>query len=119
MPKLYPIQVNIQFTNVRDPTGSESTILYKKGGIFYCSTLFNKPFHLPPLRFHCVGGCWDRTQLSCDFGIGCQTPLTSRPDLIHDTVRKENPCTLARRHDLKQLFCRVPTWWGRGGWGPP
>jgi hypothetical protein len=28
---------------------------------------------LPPLRFHCVGGCWDRTQDSCDYGIGCQT----------------------------------------------
>ncbi len=29
--------------------------------------------HLPPLRFHCVGGCWDRTQDSnCDNGIGCQ-----------------------------------------------
>jgi hypothetical protein len=25
------------------------------------------------LKFHCVGGCWDRTQDSCDFGIGCQT----------------------------------------------
>jgi hypothetical protein len=30
-------------------------------------------FHLPPFRFHCVGGCWDRTQDSCDNGIGCQT----------------------------------------------
>jgi hypothetical protein len=30
--------------------------------------------HLPPLRFHCVGGCWDRTQDSWgDYGIGCQT----------------------------------------------
>jgi hypothetical protein len=29
--------------------------------------------HLPPLRFHCVGGCWDRTQDSCDYDIGCQT----------------------------------------------
>jgi hypothetical protein len=28
--------------------------------------------HLPPLRFHCVGGCWDRTQDCCDFGIGSQ-----------------------------------------------
>jgi hypothetical protein len=28
--------------------------------------------HTPPLRFHCVGGCWDRTQESCDYGIGCQ-----------------------------------------------
>ncbi len=25
---------------------------------------------LPPLRFRCVGGCWDRTQDCCDFGIG-------------------------------------------------
>ncbi len=29
--------------------------------------------HLPPLRIHCVGGCWDRTQDSCDYGIGYQT----------------------------------------------
>ncbi len=25
------------------------------------------------LRFHCVEGCWDRTQDSCYYGIGCQT----------------------------------------------
>jgi hypothetical protein len=29
--------------------------------------------HLPPLRFHCVRGCWVRTQDRCDFGTGCQT----------------------------------------------
>jgi hypothetical protein len=41
-----------------------------RGGIFfYFSTLF----HLPPLRFHYAGGCWDRTQDCCDFGIGSQT----------------------------------------------
>ncbi len=39
--------------------------------------------HLPPLRFQCVGGCWDRTQDSCDYGIRCQTDaLTTRLDLI-------------------------------------
>ena len=27
---------------------------------------------LPPLRFYCVGGCWDRTQDCCDFGIDSQ-----------------------------------------------
>jgi hypothetical protein len=36
---------------------------------FFYSTLF----HLPPLRFHCVGGCWYRMHGSCDYGIGCQT----------------------------------------------
>jgi hypothetical protein len=30
-------------------------------------------FHLLPLRFHCNGGCWDRTQDCCDFGIDSQT----------------------------------------------
>jgi len=37
--------------------------------IFFFSTLF----HLPPFRFHCVGGCWDRTQDCCDFCIDSQT----------------------------------------------
>jgi hypothetical protein len=29
-------------------------------------------FHLPTLRFHSVGGCWDRTQDSDDYGTECQ-----------------------------------------------
>jgi hypothetical protein len=29
--------------------------------------------HLPPRRFHCVGGCWDRIQDCCDVGIVSQT----------------------------------------------
>ncbi len=32
--------------------------------------LYSTLLHLPPLRFHCVGGCWDRTLDCCDFGIG-------------------------------------------------
>jgi hypothetical protein len=32
---------------------------------------YSKPLHLPPLGFHCVGGCWDQTQGWCDFGLGC------------------------------------------------
>ncbi len=47
-------------------------------------TLFNTMLHLPPLRFHCVGGCWDRTQESCNLDIGCHADtLTTRLDLIH------------------------------------
>ncbi len=29
--------------------------------------------HLPPLKFHCVRGRWDRTRDCCDFGIDSQT----------------------------------------------
>jgi hypothetical protein len=42
-----------------------------KRGFFYvrCSALL----HLPPLRSHCVGGCWNRTQDCCAFGVDIQT----------------------------------------------
>jgi hypothetical protein len=36
-------------------------------GFFY--VLYSTLLHLPPLRFHCVRRCWDRTQDCCDFGI--------------------------------------------------
>ncbi len=42
-------------------------------GIFSFYVRYSTQLHLPPLRFHCVGGCWDRTQDSCDYGIGWQT----------------------------------------------
>ncbi len=45
--------------------------------VFYSTLL-----HLPPLRFHCVGGCWYRTQDCCDFGI-CSNQLIHWLDLIH------------------------------------
>ncbi len=35
--------------------------------------LYSTLLHLPPLRFHCVRGCWNRTQDCCDSGIGSQT----------------------------------------------
>ncbi len=37
--------------------------------IFYFYVRSSTLLHLLPLRFHCVGGCWDRTQDCCDFGI--------------------------------------------------
>ena len=35
--------------------------------------LYSTLLHLPPLRFHCVGECWDQTQDCCNLGIGSQT----------------------------------------------
>ncbi len=38
--------------------------IFKVGflAIFYFYVRYSTLLHLPPLRFHCVGGCWDRTQ---------------------------------------------------------
>jgi hypothetical protein len=44
-------------------------------------------FHLPPLRFHCVGGCWDRTQDCCNFDI-------DKPDALAKLWKSENVITL-------------------------
>jgi hypothetical protein len=46
---------------------------------FSC-TLFNTASYYA-LRFHCVGGCWDRTQDCCDLGM-TDRPLNTRLDLI-------------------------------------
>jgi hypothetical protein len=35
-------------------------------------------FYLPPLRFHWVGGCWDRTQDSCDYYLSDALTVRSR-----------------------------------------
>ncbi len=57
---------------------------------------YSTMFHLPPLRFHCVGGCWDRTKDSCDYTAltirSSNHSATSHPrlDLIH------NSCLICR-----------------------
>ncbi len=35
--------------------------------------LYSALLHLPPLRFRCADGCWDRTQDRCNWYIGSQT----------------------------------------------
>ncbi len=54
---------------------SSSSSLSNRGifGFFSFYVLYSTMLHLPPLRLHCVGGSWDRTQDCCDFGIGSQT----------------------------------------------
>jgi hypothetical protein len=54
---------------------NEKETIFLKGEFFgfYCKVRYSTLLHLPPLRFHCVGGCWDRTEDSCDFGIDSQT----------------------------------------------
>ncbi len=40
---------------------------YFFGGFFlFCSVQYSALLHLPPLRFHCADGCWDRTQDRCN-----------------------------------------------------
>jgi hypothetical protein len=48
----------------------------EKGGFFQIFSFYvrySTLLHLPPLRFHCVKGCWDLTQDYCDFGIDSHT----------------------------------------------
>jgi hypothetical protein len=35
------------------------------GGFLDFFVLYSTLLHLPPLRFHCADGCWDRTQDRC------------------------------------------------------
>jgi hypothetical protein len=40
---------------------------------FFFFIRYSTLLHLPPLRFHCDGGCCDQTQDCCSFGIDSQT----------------------------------------------
>ncbi len=46
--------------------------------VFYVYVLYSTLFHLSPLRFRCLGGCWVRTQDCCDFGIGIGFTIVHR-----------------------------------------
>ncbi len=58
------------------PLRKKHHVTHKKTGGFFWNfflyVLYSTLLHVPPLRFHCVGGCWDWTQDCCDFGIGSQ-----------------------------------------------
>ncbi len=43
--------------------------------------------HLPPLRSHCVRGCCDGTQDSCDYGIDCRRSNHSARSLPQKPAR--------------------------------
>jgi hypothetical protein len=49
---------------------AEILYIYIFRGFFFI--LYSALLHLPPIRFHCAGGCWDRTQDRCNF-TGSQT----------------------------------------------
>jgi hypothetical protein len=68
---------------------------------FYKRRIFwNKsfPVHystLPPCRFHCVGGRWDRTQNRCDYGLTARRSIHSaRTQYFPNSVIANNVHTI-------------------------
>ncbi len=73
-----------------------------------CSTLL----HLPPLRFDCVGGCWDWTQYCVRL---CETVLGSIPRIL----RMKTFCTHHERwikHKKKGKINMEDNQWMNPGW---
>ncbi len=74
--------VGIRSTNppnqimTRNQNPSSLLVFFKnifRGDFFLSFLLYSALLHLPPLRFHCADGCWDRTQDRCSWCIGTQT----------------------------------------------
>ncbi len=54
---------------------------------FFFDVLYLTLLHLMPLRFHCVGGCWDWTlQDCCDLVVGSQTLYHSARSHPHISI---------------------------------
>jgi hypothetical protein len=63
------------------------TIIFKGGffAIFSRYVRYSTLLHLPPLRFHCVGECWDRTQEWWNFALTARDREDGyRSHLIHN-----------------------------------
>jgi hypothetical protein len=50
-----------------------SNIFWGDFFLLFLFVQYSALLHLPPLRFHCADGCWDRTQDRCNLCIGSQT----------------------------------------------
>ncbi len=56
--------------NQNKPQAQLEIYLKKQGDfLIYFYVLYSTLLHLPPLRFHCVGECWNLIQDCCDFDI--------------------------------------------------
>jgi hypothetical protein len=80
--------------------------------IFSFYVRYSTLLHLPLLRFHCVGGCWDRTQECCDV---VDSQLTTRPDLMYDicTVLRPGKARLTVKISplcIVIVWCNIPSW---------
>jgi hypothetical protein len=60
-------------TEVREPSMIHFLKNILLGDFFIFFVLYSTLLHLPPLRFHCADGLWDRTQDRCNWCIGSQT----------------------------------------------
>jgi hypothetical protein len=60
------------------------------GEFLFFVVLYSALLHLPPLRFHCADGCWDRTQDRCIWCIDSQIALTTWLDLIRNGIFKQS-----------------------------
>jgi hypothetical protein len=77
-----------------------SSLLRLKFGIY---VLYSTLLHLPPLRFHCVGGCWDWTQDCCDIVSAVKRSNHSTRSHPHTATSHPNS---ARSHPGSS-FCLV------------
>jgi hypothetical protein len=73
--------------------------------IFFLNVLYSTLLHLPPLRYHCVGGCWDRTQDFCDSQKRKKVYHRRNPhlDVVCETAQL---ITLMSAHKTNSTFLR-------------
>jgi hypothetical protein len=68
--------------------------------LFFFYVRYSTLLHLPPFRFHCIGGCWDRTQDCCS-----KQSARSHPQ---NTPSSQLPFNAQRRPFSLVSFCLIP-----------
>jgi hypothetical protein len=77
---------------------------------FFMYVHYSTLLHLPPLRFPCDGGCWDRTQDSFRLRHWRSDALATRLHLIHKLhlIQKTSVAYLLRGHQADLPLVNVP-----------
>jgi hypothetical protein len=76
--------------------------------IFSLFVRYSTLLHLPPLIFYCVGGCRDRTQDSCDYGIGFLFQTLPKLDSLFTKAVKNSSRVRASLNLAWHLFQKLP-----------
>jgi hypothetical protein len=82
--------------------------------IFSFYVRYSTLLHRPPLRFHCVGGCWDWTQNCGDMALTARRSnhsARSHPQIRKDLIHKLGYFSSPTRLDLIHHSARCHLFW--------
>jgi hypothetical protein len=96
-PEQVEVRVRQDLTHVHQPVPLHTFKKYYNGDFrIFKSALYSALLYMPLLRFHCVGGCWDRTQAVATLALAVR--ISNHSAGSHPHSSKTHPLQLDLIH---------------------